>query len=92
MSLNWHKLINGYGGIMAVSRIPNEEDVPRITRDDLKAKLDRNEDFTLLDVRAPGDYDRSDVKLPGAIRVTLDELPSRAGEFDRDKEAVAYCA
>ncbi|HLC18846.1 MAG TPA: rhodanese-like domain-containing protein [Thermodesulfobacteriota bacterium] len=64
---------------------------PRITKEELKAKLERGEDITLIDVRNDKDYAESDVRLPGAVRVPLGELEARAGEFDPEREVVAYC-
>ncbi len=65
--------------------------VPRITKEELKAKLDRGEDILIIDVRNETDYGKSNVKIPGAIRVTVDELDFRADEFDRNHEVVTYC-
>jgi rhodanese-related sulfurtransferase len=43
--------------------------VERITKEQLKERLDRGEKPTLLDVRLKYAYEHSTVKLPGAIRV-----------------------
>ena len=43
--------------------------VERITREQLKERLDRGERPTILDVRLKYAYEHSTVKLPGAIRV-----------------------
>jgi rhodanese-related sulfurtransferase len=43
--------------------------VERITREQLKERLDRGEKPTILDVRLKYAYEHSTVKLPGAIRV-----------------------
>lgn len=65
--------------------------VPRVTIEELKAKLYANEPITILDVRNPVDYGNSNVKLPGALHITLEEIESRTGEFDSQREVVAYC-
>ncbi len=65
--------------------------VPRITKEELKAKLDRGEDLLIIDVRNDKAYNRSDVKIPGAIRVPVSEIEFRADEFDRNHEVVTYC-
>ncbi len=65
---------------------------PRIKREELKEKLDRNESFTLLDVRSHHDYDSSDKQIPGSKRVALTELESRLSELKPGSEVVAYCA
>ena len=66
-------------------------EVPRITVKELKEKLDRGEGVALLDVRNPTAWSRSDVRLPGAVRIAIDDLDSRADAFDRTKDVVAYC-
>lgn len=65
--------------------------VPRISREDLKARLD-NADASyrplLLDVRLKYPYEHSTMKLPGATRMTLDTLD--LSTLPRDREIVAY--
>ena len=48
----------------------------------------REQEFTLLDVRQPGEYEQA--HLPGAVLVPLPNLPNRLEELDRDKPVVAY--
>ena len=43
--------------------------VERITKEQLKERLDRGDKPTILDVRLKYAYEHSTVKLPGAIRV-----------------------
>lgn len=43
--------------------------VERITKEQLKERLDRGEKPTILDVRLKYAYEHSTVKLPGALRV-----------------------
>lgn len=64
---------------------------PRITKEEVKRKLDMKEDFLLLDVRNPVDYGTSGIKIAGALRIPVDELEKRLGELDPKKEVVAYC-
>ena len=63
--------------------------VPRISRDDLKAKLD-NADLAarplVLDVRLKYPYEHSTMKLPGAVRMSDTEQP----RLPRDRDIVAY--
>lgn len=63
--------------------------VPRISREDLKAKLDSAEPGArpvLLDVRLKYPYEHSTMKLPGALRMSETDKPS----LPRDREIVAY--
>ncbi|MBI5587834.1 MAG: hypothetical protein HY889_05645 [Deltaproteobacteria bacterium] len=64
---------------------------PKITKEEVKRKLDMKEDFLLLDVRDPVDYGKSGIKIVGGLRIPLDELEKRLGELDPKKEVVAYC-
>jgi rhodanese-related sulfurtransferase len=65
--------------------------VKTISREELKEKMDRGDDFVLLDVLAEMYYRHS--HLPGAINVPADELAERAPELlpDKDAEIVVYC-
>ena len=63
----------------------------RIPVPEARALLDRGEPVVFLDVRNPQAWAGSTVKLPGAIRIPLDELTARAGELPRSGHVVAYC-
>jgi len=63
--------------------------VKTISREDLKEKIDRGDDFVLLEVLSEASYDR--VHLPGAVRLQdrgliPDLMP------DKTTEVVAYCS
>ena len=62
-----------------------------ISREELKAKMDRGEDFVLLEVLPETAYRRS--HLPGAINLPPGQT-DQAEELIPDKEAevVVYCA
>ena len=63
--------------------------VKTITREELKAKMDRGDDFVLLEVLGEASYRRG--HLPGAIRL---QDTGAAAEVVPDQEAfvVAYCS
>jgi rhodanese-related sulfurtransferase len=63
--------------------------VKTITREELKAKMERGDDFVLLEVLGEASYRRA--HLPGAIRF---QDTSRATEFlpNKGAEIVAYCS
>ena len=65
--------------------------IPEITVYELKAKMDRKDDFVLLDVREP--FEHEIAKIPGSQLIPLGELPSRVQELEefKDKEIVAHC-
>ena len=65
------------------------EGLKTITRGELKAKMDRGDDFVLLEVLSEQSYQRA--HLPGAIRF---QNMDRTSELlpDKDAEVVAYCS
>jgi rhodanese-related sulfurtransferase len=65
--------------------------VKTISCEELKAKMDRGEDFVLVDTMAEMYYRHS--HLPGAINLAVDEIGERASELlpDKDAEIVVYC-
>ncbi len=60
-----------------------------ITAPELKAMVDRAEDFLLVDVREPGEHEI--VRIPGSTLIPLGTLPSRLHELPVDKPVVLYC-
>ena len=60
-----------------------------ITPIELKAKLDRGEQFELVDVRE--DFELDIGKLPYTKWIPLVELADRVGELDKEKETIVYC-
>ena len=68
-----------------------DADVPRITKEELKAELG-NPDVVLLDVRRGKDWADSDQKIKGATREDGKEYKSWAENYPRDKRIVLYCA
>ena len=66
-------------------------DVPRITVDELKKRMEAGEDFTPIDIRNPQAWAESDVVIPEAIRVTLDDVDEKLPRIPNDKPIVTYC-
>ncbi|MBI1910548.1 MAG: hypothetical protein HYS21_00940 [Deltaproteobacteria bacterium] len=66
------------------------DDVPRITAQELKSKLDRGENVVIIDVRSRGSYEASRVKIKGAIRIPPDEIAKRAAELPMGREIDLY--
>lgn len=68
-----------------------------ITAQELKTKLARNQQITIIDVRATSGLLDSDSKIKGAFHVKLRRLRSRLAlpplkDIPRDREVVTYCA
>ena len=64
-------------------------DVATISRDELKEKIDRGDDFVLLEVLGEGSYKQG--HLPGAIRFQ-DPNAAEVVIPARDTEVIAYCS
>jgi rhodanese-related sulfurtransferase len=64
------------------------EEVERIDRDELRARLAR-EEVVLIDVRPAEEY--ASGHIPGAKSIPFDELEQRLQELPKDREVVAYC-
>jgi rhodanese-related sulfurtransferase len=61
-----------------------------ITPEEVKAKLDRGETFTLLDVREPLEFEAA--QMAGAKLLPMGDVPSRAHqELDPEDHIVAVC-
>src|ERR1700761_2957281 len=56
---------------------------------EVKQKLDRGDDFVLIDVREPHEYQIA--RIPGARLIPLGELPKHLNELDPDADIVAHC-
>lgn len=66
--------------------IPLEVDCPTV-----KARLDRNDSFLLLDCREADEF--ALVKIAGATLLPMSELQARVGELDpyREQDVVVHC-
>jgi rhodanese-related sulfurtransferase len=61
-----------------------------ITPTELKARLDRGDNFRLIDVRETEEW--AVAKLPGAELIPLSQFQSRATEeLGKDEEIILYC-
>jgi adenylyltransferase/sulfurtransferase len=61
----------------------------QITPGELKARLDRCEPVTLLDVREG--WERQLARLENSLHIPIDEIEMRVEELDPDDELVVYC-
>jgi rhodanese-related sulfurtransferase len=66
-------------------------DVPKMDKMALRNKLDAGEPLVIVDARSEEDWQKSDVKLPGAIRISPDNAEDVATVTD-DNAIVVYCA
>jgi adenylyltransferase/sulfurtransferase len=56
---------------------------------ELKQKLDRGDNFVLIDVREPHEYKIANI--PGSRLIPLGEFPKHVGEFDPEADIVIHC-
>jgi len=65
------------------------EEVPRVTAEALKARLDAGEAILVVDVRSAEAY-RAE-HIAGAVHIPLAEVERRLAEFPKDRDIVFYC-
>ncbi|HLL40848.1 MAG TPA: rhodanese-like domain-containing protein [Rubrobacteraceae bacterium] len=65
--------------------------VATISREDLKAKLEREDDFILVETLSEEQYEHA--HLPGAVNLPPDQVRELAGKVlpDKDADVVVYC-
>lgn len=63
--------------------------VEEVTPEEVKAKLDEEEDTQIVDIRPPEEFERG--HIPGAINIPMNELPRRIDEYDWRDDVVVAC-
>ena len=84
-------LISLLTGMNITAAAGKMEDVPRMTKEELKGMLD-SPGLVLLDVRQDRDWDHSKFKIKGAERKDPGKFNSWKNQLPRDKTLVLYCA
>jgi adenylyltransferase/sulfurtransferase len=67
---------------------PVSNGVAEIQVEELKRRLDAKEDFLLLDVREPHEYQICNL---GGKLIPLNDLPNRVNELDSSRQIVVHC-
>jgi len=62
-----------------------------VTAAEAKAMLDRGEPIVFVDSRNPMAWDQSKQKLPGAVRVPVDEVAQHLKDLPAGAKAITYC-
>jgi hypothetical protein len=65
------------------------EDIPRMTKEELKSHLGKP-DVVILDARLEKQWESSDAKIPGASHLKEEDVKSWAKMQDRSKTYVLY--
>ena len=75
-----------------VPETPQEKNVkngiPQITVKELKVRRDSGDDFFLLDVREPYEYQIAQI---GGTLIPQNDVPNRLAEIPRDREIIVQC-
>ena len=78
---------NEFCGIRGEEK-PVETQVPTISVEELKHRLDEGDDLFVLDVREPHEYQICNIN---GYLIPLNDLPKRVNELDSSREIVAHC-
>jgi adenylyltransferase/sulfurtransferase len=74
---------------MTSAAIPPFGKMTDLTVRELKDRMDRGDAPMIVDVREPAEFDIC--RIPGAVLIPLQQLPSRLGELDPAQEIVLLC-
>ncbi len=66
--------------------------IPRMPPAELHRRMEAGEPVTIIDIRRAQAFDASGLRIPGAIRVTLDELAEHMTTLPKGPPIVLYCA
>ncbi|UCF93417.1 MAG: hypothetical protein JSW39_04430 [Desulfobacterales bacterium] len=84
-------LLLAAAGALIPLRTALAEDIPRITKDGLKARSGEA-NLILIDVRVPKDWEKSAEKIAGAVHHDPDDVGAWSGAYSQDQTLVLYCA
>ena len=76
--------------LVPVPAIAADDNAPRITKEQLKAKLGEPS-VTVIDVRYKANWKKSNQRVAGAVREDPNEISSWAGKYKKDQVLVFYC-
>jgi hypothetical protein len=82
--------ISAYGCHEGFRPVDELEDIPRITKEELKAKMG-DPAVNIIDVRYKPNWQKSDRLIAGASREEPMEVGSWAHKYPRDRMIVLYC-
>ncbi len=66
--------------------------IARITPKELMDKLTAGDETFIVDLRQPIDVEAFPQRIPGALRIAMEEIEARHTEIPRDREVVLYCS
>ena len=69
--------------------VRGEEAIPEISPHELKRKMDAGEQFELIDVREPFEYEIA--RIDGSKLIPLGEITERINELERERPIILHC-
>ncbi|MEW6247322.1 MAG: DedA family protein/thiosulfate sulfurtransferase GlpE [Nitrospirota bacterium] len=66
--------------------------IARITADELKDLMDNGQEVLVVDLRGALDHEVDPYTIPGALRMTAEELEQRHHEIPRHRDVILFCA
>lgn len=69
----------------------NAPQVPQVSAKDLFEAIEKKEDFIILDVRTPGEYEKG--KIQNSINLPVDQIQEKIETIipEKDKKTYVYC-
>jgi membrane protein DedA with SNARE-associated domain len=71
-------------------RFLKQLDVARITPEELRDRLDAGEDLFVVDMR--GAHEEAASSIPGAVRLSAEQLTANPGQIPRNREIILFCS
>src|SRR5687767_332206 len=81
--------LQGGAGNVGGRRIAME--ATRVTVDEVKARMDRGEEFTFVDARNPKAWEEAETKVAGALRVPDEGAEQHFSEISHERTVITYC-
>lgn len=63
----------------------------RISKEDVRRRLDAGESLVILDTRSPASWAESDRMISGAVRVPADQVEENLDRIPEGRTVVTYC-
>jgi rhodanese-related sulfurtransferase len=71
--------------------LSQDQDVSRVTMEEVKSRIDRGEPIFFIDSRGEQAWSSSDVKIRGAMRIPPENAASLLSKVPKDRSVVIYC-
>ncbi|MBL7012965.1 MAG: rhodanese-like domain-containing protein [Candidatus Marinimicrobia bacterium] len=86
-------MYSGQNSAIANGQKYSIENIPNISVDDVFAKIEKNENILILDVRTKGEYTGHLGHIENSILIPVQELGTRVAEMTpyKDKEIIVVC-